>query len=346
MGEALKVVYYAPKDIRVEPFGDAIPAPKAGEVVIKVEAAAICGSDLKTYLHGNPRMKPPATIGHEFCGGIIALGEGVRNHRIGQRVTMATTIGCGECVYCKEGRTNICKSSEAMGFTCNGAMASYAVIPANAVAAGHLLDVGDLSADVAAVCEPMSCAINGISRLPLDKIQNAVIIGTGALGMFHAIALREAGVSNIVTMDNDPGIKQKMLEDLGFKFVHSDAFDAQYLELSGGEGFDLVVITAPSNKVQGEAPKYARKGGYVSYFASLPVGSEMLQINARTIHYNELFLFGTSDSTPEHVKKAVELITRQQDSVRKLITKMPLADFQKGLDAIINRTAAKVVLIP
>lgn len=342
--EDLKVVYYAPKDIRVEPFGD-MPKPGDGEVLIKVEACAICGSDVKTYLNGNPRMRPPAIIGHEFCGTILETGQGVANYHVGQRVSMATTMGCGECVYCKQGKTNICKNVKAMGFHCNGAMAAYTVVPAPAVAAGNIVDVGDLDADIAALSEPMSCAINGLGRLPIKEIHNALVVGIGALGMMHALALREYGVENIICVSS-PGVKKDIMTGLGFSVIGREEIDAQYLELSGGDGFDLIVITAPSNQVQSEALKYAKKGAYVSYFASLPPGNEMITINSRTLHYGELFLFGTSDSTAEHVKQAQKILRARKDAFKKIITTLPLSDFQKGLDGILDKSLAKVVLIP
>ena len=343
-GKELKVVYHGVEDIRVEPFGE-IPKVQDGEVLIKVEACAICGSDVKTYKNGNPRMRPPAIIGHEFCGTILETGKGVKKYKAGQRVTMATTMGCGECIYCKEGKTNICKNATAMGFHCNGAMAAYTVVPAKAVQMGNIVDVGDLDAEIAALSEPMSCAINGLGRLPMAEIKSALIVGIGALGMMHAVALRDYGVQNIVTVSN-PGVKKDIMESIGFKVVGREEIEESYLELSGGDGFDLVIITAPSNKVQSEAVKFARKSGYVSYFASLPVGNEMLALNSRTVHYNELILYGTSDSTAAHVTEAGKILRKQKQTFEKIITKLPIEDFQKGLDGILDKSLAKVVLIP
>src|SRR5690554_139156 len=137
------VVYYAPGDVRIEEMKP-IDSTGDGEVTIKVEACAICGTDIKSYLKGNPRIKPPMIMGHEFCGEIIELGSNVEGYKVGQRVTMATTIGCGDCIYCNQGRTNLCRSAEAIGFHYPGAMAAYVKIPAKAVRQGHLVDVGDL----------------------------------------------------------------------------------------------------------------------------------------------------------------------------------------------------------
>lgn len=342
--EGLKVVYYAPKDIRVEDFGD-IPSIGTDEVLVKVEACAICGSDIKTYKNGNPRMRPPAVIGHEFCGEIVEAGANVSEYSVGQRVTMATTMGCGECYCCEKGKPNICMNAEAMGFHCDGAMAKYTVVPAKAIRGSNLVPVGDLEGEVACLSEPMSCAVNSVTQVPLKKIKSALVIGIGALGMFHAIALKEYGVENIVCVSN-PGAKRDTMEAMGFKVIGRDELEDQYMDLTGSIGFDLVAITAPSNKVQSEAPKYAKKSGYVSYFASLPPGDHEITINSRTLHYGELMYYGVSDSTVEHVKEAVRILTKYQTDIKKITTKLPIGEFQDGVNGIIEKRYAKVVLIP
>jgi L-iditol 2-dehydrogenase len=343
--DTLSVVYYAPQDVRIEAMSS-LPQVEAGEVLIKIESCAICGTDIKSYFKGNPRIKPPMTMGHEFCGAIVEMGSGVEGYSVGQRVTMATTIGCGECYYCKKGKTNLCKSAEAMGFHYPGAMAPYIKIPAKAVRQKHLVDVGDLNATVAALSEPMSCAINNISRFPQEQVESALVIGLGPLGILHAVTLRERGVQNICCVEF-PGKRTDMMKQLGFTMVTPDEIDLKYKDLSKGEGFDLVVVTAPHNGSQGKAPMFARKGGYVSFFASLPVGDEMVSINSRTIHYNELIVYGTSDSTVKHVQEAVRLLKANPDGFKPLITHvMPFNDFHKAMDEIKAGNAVKIVLIP
>lgn len=340
------VNYYAPQDVRIEPM-TAIPQAGDGEVLVKVEACAICGSDMKTYFNGNPRMTPGAAMGHEFCGEIIEVGKGVTNYKAGQRVTMATTIGCGECIYCRKGKSNLCRSAQAMGFHVPGAMAPYTRVPAKAVKLGHLIDVGNLDAKVASLSEPMSCAMNDCTRPPREEIENVVIIGLGPLGMLHAVCVREMGIKDIVCVEFLPK-RMEMARQMGFKTVLTpDELDAQYKDLTNGEGFDLVIVTAPHNGAQSKSPMYARKGGYVSFFASLPVGSEMLTINSRTIHYNELIVYGTSDSTPKHVQEAVKLLSANPDGFKPLITHvLPMSEFHKGIEAMKSGDAVKVVLVP
>ncbi|HUX14528.1 MAG TPA: alcohol dehydrogenase catalytic domain-containing protein [Spirochaetia bacterium] len=340
------VVYYAPKDVRIEEMAE-VPEIGEGELLVRVEACAICGTDIKSFFKGNPRIKPPMTMGHEFCGTIERADAAVSGYRVGQRVTMATTIGCGDCFYCRQGKSNLCRDAEAIGFHYPGAMAPYLRIPAKAVARGHLVDVGDMDASVASLSEPLSCALNGLGRLPMDQIKNVLVLGLGPLGLLHTIAVRAKGAERVVCVEF-PGKRLDLAKRMDFVTgVTPDRIDEQYKDLSGGEGFDLVVVTAPHNPTQAKAPMYARKAGYVSFFASLPVGDEMLSVNSRTIHYNELVIFGTSDSTPVHTREAVRLLQKDTKLFSSLIThQLPMSDFHIAMDEIAAQNAVKVVLSP
>lgn len=343
--KADSVVFYAPGDVRIEPIRE-VPVPKKGEALIKVEACAICGTDLKSFGFGNPRIKPPQVMGHEFCGTIIEVGEGVADYRVGQRVVMATTMGCGDCPYCRRGWSNLCVSPEAIGFHYPGAMGPYVIIPEKGVRLRHLVDVGDLEAVVASLAEPISCVINNLSHVPTGEIRSALILGLGPLGLLHAICLAHQNAEKIVCVDF-PGKRADLARELGMIVCSPEEIDQQYLSLTNGCGFDLVAITAPDAVLQGKAPIYARKRGYVSYFASLPTGNEMLAINSRTLHYNELVLYGTSDSTPQHVAAGVSILRERESDIRKLITHiLPMGDFHEGITTLKTGNAIKVVLIP
>jgi len=341
-----RVVYYAPGDLRIESQNE-VPQPGAGEVLVRIEACAICGTDVKSYALGNPRIRPPRTMGHEFCGILEAVGEGVVAYRPGQRVTMATTMGCGDCFYCRQGRTNICPDLEAMGFHHDGAMATHVVIPKRGVAQGNLVDVGELDAELAALAEPLSCVVNNLSRVRKENIESMLVIGLGPLGLFHVITGRFNGIATIVGMAR-PGARMEAakafpLDDL----VRPEEIDAAIRRHTQGRGFDLVVVTAPAQDVQGNAPAFARKGGFVSLFAGMPKGQEAISLNSRTLHYGEQTMYGTSDSTVQHVQQAVLILGKCSPVVRKMIThRLPFSDAVDGIHALQKRQALKVVLSP
>ena len=144
MSEEMRaVVYYAPQDVRNETRP--VPTAGAGELRVKVDACAVCGTDLKSYVSGNPRLKAPIVMGHEFTGLIDTVGEGVEGFSVGDRVVMATSISCGECYYCKRGWNNLCVDLAPMGFSYHGGMAEYTVIPARALKNGHVIKVPEAS---------------------------------------------------------------------------------------------------------------------------------------------------------------------------------------------------------
>jgi L-iditol 2-dehydrogenase len=315
---------------------------------VKVEACAICGTDIKSFHKGNPRIKPPMTMGHEFVGQIVdGSNPAPGAPKVGSRVVMATTIGCGECVYCKSGHPNRCRSAEAIGFHYPGAMAPYVRVPAKAVRLGHLAEVGDLDAKIAAIAEPLSCVVNGLSRMPREEMKKVLVLGMGPLGFLHAITARSMGAEKVVCVDF-PGRRTELAKSMGFvDTIAPDELDAKFADLTGGEGFDLVVVTAPHGPTQAKSPSYARKGGYVSFFASLPQGEEILQVNSRTIHYGELIVFGTSDSTPEHIRQAVRLLRGHTAKYAPIVThELPLSGFHKAMEEIAGGAAVKVVLRP
>lgn len=341
-----RVVYRAPKDVVIERSAEP-PALRDGEVLVRVEACAICGTDVKAFHKGNPRIRPPQTMGHEFAGTVESACDGTGVPKPGARVVMATTIGCGECRYCRAGRSNLCRSAEAIGFHYPGGMAPWLAIPERAVRLGHLVEVGELETGVAVLAEPLSCVVNGLSRLPWVEIRNVLVLGLGPLGFLHALTLRARGVERVVCSEY-PGARADLARELGFNEVVSpEEMDGRYLELSGQEGFDLVIVAAPNNTALAKSPTYARKGGYVSFFASLAQGEEMLAVNSRTIHYGELTVYGTSDSTPAHVREAVSLLQRETGAFARLVThRLPNRRFHQAMDEIAAGRAVKVVLIP
>ena len=338
-----RIVWHGIKDVRLETDAE-IPECEEGGVLIKTEAFSVCGTDIKAYNVGNTRLTHPQTVGHEFVGFIEE--SRTPDFAKGDRVVMAPTIGCGECYYCKIGKRNLCAKARSIGFQIPGAMAEYLSLPSDAIKGGHLIKCPkDIPAPVAAIAEPLSCVINGLSRAPVHAMQDVLIIGLGAIGLLHAIAVRNAGAKNIITSDF-PGNKADIAKSLGFTVVAPDELKEKWKELSSGLGFELVVIAAPVQQIQETAPMYARKGGYVSYFASLPPEHEKINLSSRMIHYNELVLYGTSDSTPKHVEEAVKLLSEQKNDFEKVITVLPMEQWMEGYQGVMDMKYAKVVLTP
>lgn len=342
------VVYYAPGDIRVED----VPKPQAGpdELLVKVDACAVCGTDLKSYKHGNPRIKAPLTIGHEFTGLVDTVGSRVPGFAAGERIVMATSISCGRCRYCRQGWRNLCVDLAPMGFSYPGGMAEYVVIPGCAIQNGHVVRVPPgIPAQHAALAEPLSCAVNAVSQCGLTGGDVVVIVGAGPMGLMNACVARAMGAGTVVLAE----VSEARLAQAGEfgcdVLVNPEKEDlmARVKELTGGLGADVAIIAAPAVRPQEMALDLVRRRGTVCLFASLPVGASTLQLDSRKIHYGELRVIGSSDSTAEHVREAVALMAAGTIPAARLASHiLPLEDLPRAFELMTSGEALRVVLKP
>ena len=342
------VRYYGPKDIRI----DDIPVPeiKSDELLVKIDACAVCGSDLKSFNVGNPRLNPPIVMGHEFTGAIVEAGSDVTDYKINDRIVMATSVSCGECLYCKKGWTNLCVNLAPMGFYFNGGMAEYTVIPSRAIKNGHVVKVPNgLKPDYAALAEPLSCAVNSIDKCYIQKGDTVLIMGAGPMAILNACVARYEGAGKIIMTEiNEARLEQAAGFDIDL-LVNSAKEDVQEIVLNetNGMGADVVIVAAPAAQPQEQALSLVRKNGTVNLFASLPSGQSNLTLDSRLIHYNEIKLTGSSDSTAEHVEKAVEMLSDEKFPSAKIATHvLSLDDIHKAFDLMISGEALRVVLKP
>jgi len=342
------IVYHAPGHICVED----IPIPRCGEgeLLVKVDACAICGSDLKTFHYGNPRIKAPLVMGHEFTGIVEEIGRGAEGYQAGDQIVMATSISCGECYYCRRGWNNLCMKLSPVGFAYPGGMAEYIVVPALAVRNGHVVKTPRyINPEHATLAEPISCAVNSLENCRIEPGDTVVVLGAGPMGLINACVVRGLGAEKIILSEVNP---LRLVQAQQFEIdvlVNPDKRDlAQAVkEATGGLGADVAIVAAPAARPQEMALQLVRKHGTVCLFASLPVGSETLSINSRLIHYGELHVLGVSDSTPVHVRKAVDLIVDGRIPADKLVTHvLPLDDIFRAFELMRSGESLRVVLRP
>ena len=347
--ETMKAIeYYAPGDIRVR----SVPIPQCGENEIraKVDACAVCGTDLKTYLHGNPRIKAPKIMGHEFTATIETVGEKLEDFQEGRRIVMATSVSCGSCFYCSRGLNNLCLDLSPMGFSYNGGMAEYVTIPSQALKNGHVVAVPEgVKAEHAALAEPISCAVNACGNCNINEGDTVLVTGAGPMGIINACVARNLGAARIIVAEPNP-VRLDQARAFGFDLlVNPDSQDLQQavLDFTGRIGADVVIVAAPAKEPQEQALDLVRKRGTVCLFASLPASNSMLSLDSRKIHYNEIRVIGSSDSTPAHVASAVEMITGGQMPVDKIATHiLALDDIFQAFDLMQSGQALRVVLKP
>jgi L-iditol 2-dehydrogenase len=343
------VVYHAPGDIRAEQ----VPAPTCGddELLVTVDACAVCGTDFKSYKHGNPRIRAPLVMGHEFTGLVREVGPRAEGgFAIGDRVVMATSLSCGACFYCRRGWRNLCVDLSPMGFSYPGGMAEEVAIPGLALRGGHVVRVpGELPATSACLAEPVSCAVNALAHTELQPGETVLILGAGPLGLINACVARALGAGKVILSEINP-LRLKQAEAFGCdRLIDPGKEDLAAIVAAetDGLGADMCVVAAPAAAAQEQAVALVRKRATIVLFASLPKGQSEITVDSRPIHYGELRVVGTSDSAPHHVEKAVELLASGAVPGKKLATHtLPLDEIQRAFELMATGEALRVVLSP
>ncbi len=220
-----------------------VPEPGRGEIVVRVAACGICGSDVHGYDGSSGRRIPPIVMGHEAAGIVARVGEGVDNFREGDRVTFDSTIYCGECVYCRRGTVNLCDRREVLGVSCGqyrraGAFAEFVALPARIV---YRLP-GQLSFPEAALLEAVSVALHAVSLPSIEPGSNALVVGAGTIGLLIQQALRVAGCSRVFVTDVDAS-RLALSESLGATSVllSGPNLVQEIQRRTNGIGCDIVV---------------------------------------------------------------------------------------------------------
>ena len=341
-------IYYGPADIRVEDRPE--PAPAADNLVVEVHCCAICGTDLKLATIGYPRCRPPRIIGHEMVGHIVHVGAQVKGFAVGERITLATTLACGQCPYCKLGLGNLCPNSKPISYEYDGAFAEYVAIPPLALTGGNVITVPESIPDeVAALSEPLSCALNAQELARLKAGDAVLIMGGGPLGALHAELAKALGAGQVIVVERtEPRLTmlRALRQVLVIDGAHEDVASA-VKSRTGGLGVDVVLVCAPAREAMEQAIHYSRKGGTVSFFASLPQGAAEVTLDSRAIHYGELRLVGASDSRPEHVARIVRLMAEGKLDTTSIVThRVALKDIHQGLALMKSRQSLKVLVYP
>ena len=215
-------VLQAPNVLRLAEM--ATPEAAPGELVLRVRAATVCGTDLRILSGRKTKgVRFPSVIGHEFAGDVVQAGAGVTQFKVGDRVCMDPVIPCRACAYCKSGRENVCVNRQAMGYEFDGAFAEYIRIPAIALAAGNVFHMPEgMSFEAAALAEPLACCINGQRNAQVGMGDSVVILGAGPIGLMHAALARAAGARQVIVSEPNAARRQAAAERGVNHVVRSD----------------------------------------------------------------------------------------------------------------------------
>ncbi|HEU0107025.1 MAG TPA: galactitol-1-phosphate 5-dehydrogenase [Vicinamibacteria bacterium] len=325
-----------------------VPEPDVGDadVLVRVRACGICGSDVHGYDGSSGRRIPPAVMGHEAAGVVERIGAAVRHVSPGERVTFDSTVSCGRCDYCRADRFNLCDQRKVLGVSCAdyrraGAFAELVAVPEHIVY--RLPD--EVPFEHAAMVEPVSVAVHAVARAPMPA-HNAVVVGTGTIGLLVIQALRAAGAGRVIAVDVDEG-KLALARRLGAEVaLNPTAVDlpSEVRRLTEGgadEALECVGATEPIRT----AVACVRKGGSVVLVGNVSPG---IQLPLQAVVTGELTLLGTCASNGEY-PRAIELLRTGAIDVRPLITLVaPLADGPAMFERLHAREPGlmKVILQP
>jgi len=296
----------------------AAPSPVANEVVVRVKACGICGSDIHGMDGSSGRRIAPIVMGHEASGVIEHVGAEVNRLSVGDRVTFDSTVFCNECHYCKQGRVNLCDNRQVMGVSCNefhrdGAFADMVVCPEHIC---HQLPDG-LSFEEAAFAEPVGVALHAVNRSGVSSAETAVVIGSGLIGLLIIQALKTKGCSEIIAFDLDDSRLKLALDlgaTLGINSNDSDAVEQAIERLKGKADHCFEVVGAtPTVRL---AIELAKKGASVTLVGNL---APEVQIPLQKVVTGELTLHGSCAINGEY-PDALLAIAAGEISVKPLIT--------------------------
>jgi L-iditol 2-dehydrogenase len=338
------VVFHGPGDLRQEELP--WPEPERGEIVVKIEAALTCGTDVKTLRRGHPVMIPrvPTVFGHELAGTVTAVGAGIRHLREGDHVVAANSAPCRRCRLCLAGRPNLC---EDLLFV-NGAYGEAIALPPRLVAENVVRHRASLPASRAAFAEPLACALLAIERGRVEGGQTVVIFGHGPLGCLLAMvaAARKARVIIV----GKAGFRFQRVAALGIaECVDATATDdvlAALRATHGEHGADVTIDATGRPEVWAQAVTAVTRGGTVVFFGGCAPGTTV-PLDTRRVHYEELTLVGAFHHTPETIRRAVDLLDAGAVNPEGLLThRMGLADVRAALDLMSRGEALKVLIQP
>jgi L-iditol 2-dehydrogenase len=318
--------------------------------LLKVESVAICGSDIRIFHQGNPRVKPPAIIGHEIAGTVVQVGKNVTRVKQGERVAVGADVPCGQCSWCRNGLGNNCAINYAVGYQFPGAFAQYMLLPRLVLKEGPVTPFGEnLSFDEAALAEPLGCIINGLELVDMTLGKTIVIIGMGPIGCMMIDAARLMGAVKVICVQRSQRrmeIAKQYRADVYINPTQEDLI-ARCRQETGGQGPDVVMTTCHSVEAHEQAIEMVAHRGYVNLFGGLGKNVRPLSVLSNTIHYKECFVTGSHGCVPRHHELAVRLLEAGKVRTAPIITHhFPLDQINEAFQTMESQKGMKIIIHP
>ncbi|MFX1519763.1 MAG: zinc-binding dehydrogenase [Promethearchaeota archaeon] len=322
------------------------PKINSDEMLVEIKAAGICGTDLH-ILHDKSYYIPPVTLGHEYSGIVIEIGDDVKDFEIGDKVTSPATINCGICHFCRIGATNRCidQNKRILGVArANGAFASYMAVPAKIA---HKLPK-DIPFEEAALAEPAACAVHATEVVPVNMGDTVAILGPGPMGLLILQLAKLSGAAQTIvtgiTADQD---RMKIAKELGADLtinIDEENPVTTIKKLTDGLGADIVFDCSGAPPAQKQAFDIVRRRGNI---VLVGLTGREINISLDKIVEGELEVKGSWGTLWTSWKLAIKLISLNKLQVRPLISAtLPLEQWEKGFQLMESKEAIKVLLMP
>lgn len=310
-------VLYGKEDVRLE----SVPVPTIGpgELLVRVRTALTCGTDVKVFRRGYhaKMITPPSLFGHEMAGDIVALGAGVTNFHIGQRVVAANSAPCDRCFFCLHGQQNLC---EDLLFN-NGAYAEFIRIPERIVEKNTYTIPSGLDYKAAALAEPLACVVRALEETHVTPESTVAVMGLGPIGlMFVRLAKRAYGARVIAIARRPEQIDRAMMlgAETGISLLEHKGLISELHENTSGRGADIVIEATGHPQAWELATRLVRKGGVINFFGGCPTGATV-GLDTGLLHYSEITCKATFHHTPAHVRRALAFVAEGKINATHLV---------------------------
>jgi L-iditol 2-dehydrogenase len=336
-------VAYSGELIRLEELS--LPAPATGELVVRVRACGLCGSDLaKMFQH---QLSTPTVLGHEIAGEVVRVGAAVTPFQVGDRVIVAHHVPCNACHYCRHGNYSMCRSFK-QSHLIHGGFAEEVLVPTEHVKSTTLPVPEQVSFDAASFTEPLACCLRSLKRWNLQPADVVLIIGLGPMGLLMA-QLIQAHCGFVLGMDLDEqrlAFAQRLGLDALCPATQPMQVASLVQDLTQGRGCDVVVLTAGHGGTVEDACQWVRDGGIITLFGNMAL-QRPARLDPNLLYYREITLQGSYSPSPLDLVQALHLIAAHAVKVDRLIThRLPLAELPQAVELARTRRAVKAIINP
>lgn len=322
-----------------------VPACGAGDVLIRVAACGVCGTDVHIFHgdKGSAEVRPPVVLGHELAGIVEAVGDAVTRFRPGDHITVDPNRYCGKCHYCQIGKKQLCENLYAVGVNRNGGFAEYCAVPEDQC----FLLPPEMSLRFGAMTEPLACCLHGMDRVPLRAGDTVLVVGGGAIGLMMLQLARLRGASR-VGLSEPVAMRRRIAEELGADFTVDPVSESlpealeKHLGISGAD----VIIECAGNPVAVRQAFEATKRGSAVLLFSVPCPGTTHPLNLMDVYQKELTVLGSMINPDTHAR-AVALIASGRIRLDPVIThSFPLGQLREAILMQMSDESIKVLVEP